>query len=134
MKITIDLTDNQYTAMATSIAGDTPDVERVTAYLQRNADYEASLFVKRTEKVRLEAKGLPSNLKQLGLDAAQIAWLEADADAKMVVKLAAAEEAAKALAAFKAAEEIAAQVAADEAARLAVEEAAAAAAAAMTPP
>lgn len=134
--ITLTLTDEQYSAIVVGVPGGAPDVERVTAYLQRNADYEASLFVKRAEKVRLEAKGLPANIRQIGLDAEQIAWLESDADVKMVAKLAAAaEEAAKVLAAFKAAEEIAAQVAADEAARLAAEEAAAtAAAAAMTPP
>lgn len=100
MKITIDLSDDHFTALAAGLpASEATDEERVAAYLSTQvASGIAPQFVKIADDKRFAAVGLP-NLKYHGLDDEQADLLIANAAPKHAARLAAkaAEEAAKAL-------------------------------------
>lgn len=94
MKITIDLSDDHFAALAAGLpASEATDEERVAAYLSGQvASGIAPQFVKIADDKRFAAVGLP-NLKYHGLDDEQIEFLIADAAPKHAARLAAIEAA-----------------------------------------
>jgi hypothetical protein len=92
VKITLDLTDEQAACTLSCLpAGKGTDEERVTAYYQNQVSAIASGMVRTSTIRRLAAKGLPAKLAEVGLDADQLAALEAHADERIAAKVLAAK-------------------------------------------
>jgi hypothetical protein len=96
VKITIDLTDAEFSAVADANPGAAPADERAAARVRTLIAGSIAADLKAADDKRFAAAGLP-NLKYFGLDDDQCAMLIADNAPKHAAKLAAraAEEAAR---------------------------------------
>lgn len=81
--VEVAITDEEFAAVAAGVKGAGSAADRVALCVRAQCRAVVAQHVARETARRLEAKGLPSSLAQIGLTPEQIALLEANVDAKI---------------------------------------------------